>query len=186
MTEGYDRVSMHGVRRELVLAQASAAGLPLRIVWIPQQSDNATYEARMGEALAEFRAAGIGAIAFGDLFLEDLRKYREERLAQVGMSAVFPIWKRDTPALARQMIREGFRTIITCVDTQKLDARFAGRDFDESFLADLPAFVDPCGENGEFHSFCHGGPIYRQPIAVQRGEVVLRDGRYNFADVLPA
>jgi uncharacterized protein (TIGR00290 family) len=186
MTEGYDRVSMHGVRRELVLAQAAAAGLPLRIVWIPQQADYAIYETRMGEALAEFKASGVSAIAFGDLFLEDLRKYREDRLAEAGMGAVFPIWKRDTHVLARQMIREGFRAIVTCVDTQKLDGRFAGRDFDEGFLADLPSTIDPCGENGEFHSFSCAGPIYRQDIPVRRGEIVLRDNRFNYADVMPA
>lgn len=184
MTEGYDRVSMHGVRRELVLAQARAAGLPLRIVWIPQNADNAIYEARMGEALTEFKAAGVEGVAFGDLFLEDLRKYREEKLASTGMAAVFPIWKRDTRVLSRQMIAEGFRTIITCVDTQKLDGKFAGRDYDASLLEELPEGVDPCGENGEFHSFCHAGPVFSQPLSVRRGEIVLRDGRFNYCDVL--
>jgi uncharacterized protein (TIGR00290 family) len=184
MTEGYDRVSMHGVRRELVLAQAAAAGLPLRIVWIPQQADNAIYEARMAEALAEFKSAGVGSIAFGDLFLEDLKKYREDKLAAAGMTAVFPIWKRDTRELARQMVAEGFRAVLTCVDTQKLDARFAGREYDLDLLADLPAGVDPCGENGEFHSFCCAGPIFSHPLDIRRGEVVLRDGRFNFCDVL--
>lgn len=184
MTEGYDRVSMHGVRRELVLAQAEAAGLPLRIVWIPQQADNALYEARMAEALAEFESAGVGSIAFGDLFLEDLKKYRQDKLAAAGMAAVFPIWKRDTHQLARQMVAEGFRAVITCVDTEKLDARFAGLDYDLDLLADLPAGVDPCGENGEFHSFCWAGPIYSNPLDIRRGEVVLRDERFNFCDVL--
>jgi len=184
MTEGYDRVSMHGVRPELVLAQAAAAGLPLRIVWIPQQADNAIYEARMAEALAEFKSAGVGSIAFGDLFLEDLKKYREDKLAAAGMTAVFPIWKRDTRELARRMVAEGFRVVLTCVDTQKLDARFAGREYDLDLLADLPAGVDPCGENGEFHSFCCAGPIFSHPLDIRRGEVVLRDGRFNFCDVL--
>jgi uncharacterized protein (TIGR00290 family) len=184
MTEGYDRVSMHGVRRELVLAQAAAAGLPLRIVWIPQQADNAIYEARMTEALAEFKSAGVGSIAFGDLFLEDLKKYREDKLAAVGMTAVFPIWNRDTRELARQMVAEGFLAVLTCVDTQKLDARFAGRKYDLDLLANLPAGVDPCGENGEFHSFCCAGPIFSHPLDIRRGEIVLRDGRFNFCDVL--
>jgi uncharacterized protein (TIGR00290 family) len=184
MTEGYDRVSMHGVRRELVLAQAAAAGLPLRIVWIPQNADNAVYEARMAEALAEFKSAGVGGIAFGDLFLEDLKKYREDKLASAGLAAIFPIWKRDTRELSRQMVADGFRAVLTCVDTQKLDARFAGREYDLDLLADLPAGVDPCGENGEFHSFCYAGPIFEQPLAIRRGEIVLRDGRFNFCDVL--
>ena len=186
MTEGYDRVSMHGVRRELVLAQAAEAGLPLRIVWIPQQADNAIYEARMGEALAEAKAAGVGGVAFGDLFLEDLKQYREEKLAAAGLAAVFPIWKLDTRELSRQMVAEGFRAVITCVDTQKLDGRFAGREYDLGLLAELPAGVDPCGENGEFHSFCYAGPVFARPVAIRRGEVVLRDGRFNYCDLLPA
>jgi uncharacterized protein (TIGR00290 family) len=185
MTEGYDRVSMHGVRRELVLAQAAAAGLPLRIVWIPQNADNAIYEARMAEALAEHKSAGVQSVAFGDLFLEDLKKYREEKLAGAGLSALFPIWKRDTRELSRRMVAEGFRAILTCVDTQKLDARFAGREYDADLLADLPPGVDPCGENGEFHSFCYAGPMFDKPLPVRRGEVVLRAGRFNFCDVLP-
>lgn len=184
MTEGYDRVSMHGVRRELVEAQAAAAGLPLRIVWIPQQADNAIYESRMAEALAQFRAEGVSGMAFGDLFLEDLKQYRQERLAEVGMSAVFPIWKRDTGQLARQMLAEGFRAIITCVDTRKLDGRFAGREFDDSLLDELPPSVDPCGENGEFHSFCYTGPIFSRPLAIRRGQTVLRENRFNFCDVM--
>ena len=184
MTQGYDRVSMHGVRRELVEAQAAAAGLPLRPVWIPQQADNAIYEVRMAEALAQLRAAGCTRVAFGDLFLEDLKRYREEKLAAVGMTGVFPIWQRPTGPLARQMIAEGFGAVLTCVDTQKLEARFAGRDFDAALLAELPPAVDPCGENGEFHSFCSAGPIFTSPLSVRRGQIVLRDGRFNYCDLL--
>ncbi len=186
LTEGYDRISMHGVRRELVLRQAASLGLPLREVWIPQGSSNETYESRMAEALREFIAAGVTGVAFGDIFLEDLKKYRQDKLATVGLEAIFPIWKRDTAAMAREFIAQGFRAILTCVDTRVLDGRFAGRDFDASLLAELPPNIDPCGENGEFHSFVHAGPVFSRPLAVTKGEIVLRDGWYNFCDVLPA
>jgi uncharacterized protein (TIGR00290 family) len=188
MTEDYDRVSMHGVRRELVCRQADEIGLPLKIVWIPKSADNALYEARMAAALAELKAQGASAVAFGDIFLEDLRKYRQDKLAQAGLKAVFPIWKRDTRALAEQFIAEGFKAVVTCVDTQVLDGRFAGREYDRPFLDELPKGIDPCGENGEFHSFCYAGPIFRPPragVACLRGQIVLREGRFNFCDLLP-
>ena len=185
VTEDYGRVSMHGVRRELLEAQAQSTGLPLEVVHIPAGCDDATYERRMAAALLRHREAGVGAVAFGDIFLADLRRYREERLAQVGMEAVFPIWRRDTGELARRFIADGFRAVVTCVDGQALDGRFAGRWYDASLLAELPAGVDPCGENGEFHTFACAGPVFRRPIACRLGRTVVRDGRFHFRDVLP-
>jgi uncharacterized protein (TIGR00290 family) len=184
ITEEYDRISMHGVRRALLERQAESLGLPLHAVLIPPQCINATYEARMKEALAEHFARGVRHVAFGDIFLEDLRVYREKNLAQVGMQALFPIWKRDTHELAREFVRLGFRAITVCVDPRVLEASFAGRELDASFFADLPPGVDPCGENGEFHTFVFDGPIFRTPIAFRVGEKVLRDG-FCFGDLLP-
>ena len=186
VTEDYGRVSMHGVRRELLHEQAEALSLPLVEVGIGKDADNAEYEAKMGAELMRWKARGVETVAFADIFLEDLRRYREENLAKAGMKAVFPIWKVATTELSRRFIGLGFRAVLTCVDTQKLDASFAGRDYDEALLRDLPASVDPCGENGEFHSFVHAGPIFPHPIAVTRGEVVLRDGRFAFCDLIPA
>lgn len=186
VTEAYDRVSMHGVRRELLLAQAASLGLPLTQVLISTTCTNAEYEAKMQAALAPFQAQGVELVAFGDIFLEDLRRYREEKLALAGLHALFPLWQRPSAELARTLIAQGFRIIVTCVDTQVLAASFAGRDFDAAFLADLPPGVDPCGENGEFHSFVWDGPIFRQPIPVGRGERVLRLERYQYCDLLPA
>ena len=186
LTEGYDRISMHGVRRVLLEQQAAAIGLPLEKVYISQQSSTEAYESRMRELLVRHRAAGVSKVAVGDIFLEDLRKYREEKLREAGMEALFPIWGRDTTKLARQFIELGFRATLTCVDSQLLDGTFAGRAFDESLLEELPDSVDRCGENGEFHSFVHDGPIFREPLAVERGEVVLRDERFYFCDLLPA
>jgi uncharacterized protein (TIGR00290 family) len=184
VTEEYDRISMHGVRRALLERQAASLGLPLHAVLIPPQCINATYEARMKDALAQYFALGVRRVAFGDIFLEDLRVYREKNLAQVGMQALFPIWKRDTSELAREFVRLGFRAITVCVDPRVLDASFAGRELDASFFADLPPGVDPCGENGEFHTFVFDGPIFRTPIAFRVGEKVLRDG-FCFCDLLP-
>jgi uncharacterized protein (TIGR00290 family) len=135
--------------------------------------------------LTRYREEGISLVAFGDIFLEEVRKYREDNLAKVAMKGLFPLWKRDTAALARAFILSGFKAIITCVDTHQLDGSFAGRSFDESFLAELPPSVDPCGENGEFHSFVYDGPIFPKPIACTVGEVVLRNGRFSYCDVLP-
>jgi uncharacterized protein (TIGR00290 family) len=186
VTADYDRISMHGVRRELLHEQAQELGLPLVEVAIGKGADNAEYEAKMGEELARWKARGVETVAFADIFLEDLRRYREENLAKGGMKAVFPIWKVPTTELAHRFIALGFRAILACVDTQKLDASFSGRDYDDSLLRDLPASVDPCGENGEFHSFVHAGPIFAHPIPVTRGEVVLREGRFAFCDLLAA
>jgi uncharacterized protein (TIGR00290 family) len=184
ITDEYDRISMHGVRRALLERQAESLGLPLHPVLIPPQCVNATYEERMKQALEEHFARGVRRVAFGDIFLEDLRAYREKNLAMVGMQAIFPIWKRDTRKLAREFLQRGFRAIAVCVDPRVLDASFAGRELDASFFSDLPARVDPCGENGEFHTFAFDGPIFKAPIACRLGDKVLRDG-FCFADLLP-
>jgi uncharacterized protein (TIGR00290 family) len=184
ITEEYDRISMHGVRRVLLERQAVSIGLPLHTVMIPPQCINATYEARMKEALNLHLARGVQRVAFGDIFLEDLRLYRERNLVQLGMEALFPIWKRDTRELANDFVRLGFQAITVCIDPRVLDPSFAGRVLDESFFADLPAGVDPCGENGEFHTFVFDGPVFRTPIRFVTGEKVLRDGFY-FCDLLP-
>lgn len=184
VTESYDRISMHGVRRSLLEAQAAALGLPLTKVWIPKECPNEIYEARMREALLGFHRQGIRRVAFGDIFLEDLRKYREENLARLGMEAVFPLWKKDTQELARRFIADGFRAVITCVDPRAVDGSLAGRAFDGDFLAALPPGADPCGENGEFHSFVHDGPVFARPVAHRVGEVVERDS-FVYCDLLP-
>jgi len=185
VTEEYDRISMHGVRRALLERQAESLGLPLHAVLIPPQCINATYEERMKEALAKHFARGVRRVAFGDIFLEDLRAYRENNLAKIGMQALFPIWKRDTRELAREFVRQGFRAITVCVDPRVLDASFAGRELDAAFFAELPPGVDPCGENGEFHTFVFDGPVFKTPIAFHTGEKVVRDG-FCFCDLLPA
>jgi len=182
VTEEYDRVSMHGVRRTLLEAQAGSLGLDLIRVDIPADCSNELYDERMLAALTECKARGIEHVAFGDLFLEDVRRYREERLAQVSMQAVFPLWGLDTGRLARDFVRQGFKAITTCVDLRVLDPSFAGREFDERLLADLPPGVDPCGENGEFHSFVYDGPNLRIPLMVEVGDRVERAG-FLFADL---
>ena len=185
VTEGYDRISMHGVRRTLLEQQAASLGIPLEKVVIPQQATNEEYGTKMQALLESYLLQGITKVAFGDLFLEDLRKYREEKLAKIGMSGVFPIWKRDTTAMAGEFISLGFRTVICCVDSAALDGKFVGRDFDVEFIAKLPKAVDPCGENGEFHSFVYNGPIFKGPVRFDKGEVVVRDNRYYFCDLMP-
>jgi uncharacterized protein (TIGR00290 family) len=186
INEAFDRVAMHAVRRQLVAKQAAAAGLPLYTVPIPWPCSNADYEQRMAAAVKQFVAEGFTHVAFGDLFLEDVRRYREERLAGTGLSPLFPLWKaHDTHELAREMISAGLRAYLTCTDPRKLPATFTGRAFDAQLLADLPASVDPCGENGEFHSFVWDGPMFAQPLQVRMGDVVERDG-FVFADVLDA
>jgi uncharacterized protein (TIGR00290 family) len=184
VTETYDRISMHGVRRELLVQQAQSIGLPLREVRIPPQCVNPIYEARMEEALRSYYAEGVRTVAFGDIFLEDLRAYREKNLARIGMTASFPIWKRDTRELIRGFHAARFRAIAACIDPRVLDRSFAGRELDESFFRDLPAGVDPCGENGEFHTFVFDGPIFRNPIPVRAGKVVERDS-FVYCDLLP-
>jgi uncharacterized protein (TIGR00290 family) len=186
VTEDYDRISMHGVRRALLEKQAAAAGLPLHVISIPPDCTNEIYEERMAAALAPHRAQGIRRVAFGDLFLEDIRAYRETRLAGAGMEALFPVWGRDTAELALSFIAQGFQAVLVCVDTDALDPAFAGRAFDADLLRDLPAHVDPCGENGEFHTFVHAGPIFREPIPFQLGRQETRLGRFRFCDLEPA
>jgi len=183
VTETYDRTSMHGVRRQLLQRQAQSIGLPLHEVRIPPQCVNPIYEARMEEALGIYLKQGVRRVAFGDIFLEDLRAYREKNLARIGMTALFPIWKRATRELARSLLANGFRAIAVCIDPRILAPSFAGRELNESFFNDLPPYADPCGENGEFHTFVFDGPIFRQAIPVCTGEVVTRDG-FVFCDLL--
>ena len=185
VTEDYDRISMHGVRRALLEQQALSLNIPLDIAYITKDSSNEEFEARMKEKLLQYKSQGISSVVFGDIFLEDLRKYREDNLAQVGMQALFPIWKRDTDELAHTFIALGFKAVITCVDSQSLDKKFVGRAFDKRFLSELPPSVDPCGENGEFHSFVYAGPIFSESIRFRKGEVVLRDNRFYFCDLVP-
>jgi uncharacterized protein (TIGR00290 family) len=182
--EAFDRVAMHAVRRELLNKQADAAGLPLHVVPLPWPCSNEEYETRMGAAVKALVADGFTHAAFGDLFLEDVRRYREEKLKDSGLTPLFPIWKtKSTTELAREMVAGGLQARLTCVDPRKLDRRFAGRAFDATLLAELPEGVDPCGENGEFHSFACAGPMFNHPIEVTVGEVVDRDG-FVFADLL--
>jgi uncharacterized protein (TIGR00290 family) len=183
VTEGFDRVSMHGVRRELLQRQAESIGLPLQEVCIPPQCVNPVYEARMEAAMRAAFEKGIRRVAFGDIFLEDLRVYRERNLAKAGMEAIFPIWKRDTRELARYFVNLGFRARAVCIDPQILERSFAGRELDASFFRDLPAGADPCGENGEFHTFVYDGPIFQRPVKCRTGEVVERDS-FVFCDLL--
>ena len=184
ITDGYDRVSMHGVPRTLVERQAHSVGLPIEEVFISRTSSNEEYGSKMARVLTKFKQAGVSSVVFGDIFLKDVRKYREDNLSQVGMKGIFPLWGRDTTELTRSFIALGFRAIITCIDSRVLDRRFIGRTFDEHFLAELPLNVDPGGENGEFHSFVFDGPIFKERIAYTLGESVLRDSFY-FCDLLP-
>lgn len=183
LTEGYDRVSISGVREELLEHQARMIGLPLVKVWIPPACPNAVYEERMAQALAAEPLRSVRHVAFGDLYLADVRAYREGRLAVAGKAGVFPLWGRDTAALAREMIASGFRATVVCLDPRILPASFAGRAFDERLLADLPEGVDPCGERGEFHTFVWDAPMYSAPIPCRIGGLVTRDS-FVFCDVL--
>ena len=184
VNEKYQRVAMHAVRETVLDAQAAAAGLPLVKVAIPSRCPNEVYERTMADAMARARAEGITHMVFGDLFLEDIRKYREQNLAKCGMTLVFPLWLKDTRELANEMIESGLCAYLTCIDPKKLGAGFAGRAFDKGLLADLPAHVDPCGENGEFHTCVVAGPMFSSPIDVSVGEIVERDG-FVFADLTP-
>lgn len=186
VTTGYDRVAIHGVRRSILHRQAEAAGLPLVEAEIPPQSSNDAYEASFADALARARAASgetIDTIAFGDLFLADVRAYRDAMLAQFGWRGAYPLWGESTAQLARD-IAARYRAILCCVDTTQLAAEFCGREYDERLIAELPAGVDPCGENGEFHTCVRAGPIFSAPIALERGERVLRDGRFQYVDLV--
>lgn len=178
----FDRVAMHSTRRAVLEAQAASIGLPLEVVPLPWPCSNERYEEQMRGAYAGAVARGIGAMGFGDLYLEEIRAYRVEQLAGTGLVPVFPVWGRPTGELVREMIAAGVKTRVVCVDPRRLPAEFAGRDVDEEFLRDLPAGVDPCGENGEFHTCVYDGPMFRWPLAIEGGEVVERDG-FVFADV---
>ncbi len=185
VNEDADRVAMHAVRRTLLRAQADALGLPLCEVPIPQGCSNQTYAERMGAAVGEAVDAGVTGMVFGDLFLGDVRAYREQMLEPTGITPVFPLWGRPTAGLAQELVDRGTRAVLTCVDPCRLDGSFVGRPYDARLLADLPAEVDPCGENGEFHTFVHADPLFARPIPVRPGEVVERDG-FVFADLLPS
>ena len=184
ITEGYERVAMQGIRVDVLHAQAAAAGLPVIEARMPQRSSNEVYEATFAEALARARQRWpeLRGIAFGDLFLADIKAYREALCARLDWTPRFPLFPADTAALAREMQAGGLRASLCCVDTTQLDAGFAGREFDAALLADLPAGVDPCGENGEFHTLACAGPMFASPLAVERGETVLRDGRFAYTD----
>jgi len=184
ITSEFGRVSIHGLREELLRAQLDACGLPVNIVRIPYPCPNEVYEQAMAAAMHDAKVAGISHVVFGDLFLEDVRAYREQRLAPIGITPLFPLWHRPTDALAREMIAAGVEARLVCVDLKKLPRNFAGRQFDGALLAELPSGVDPCGENGEFHSFVAAGPMLSRSIAVAAGEIVERDG-YAYADLLP-
>ncbi len=184
VTEGYERISMHGVRRVLLEQQATSLNLPLEQVRIPIQASNAIYETAMRDVLKRYQARGVSRVVFGDLFLQDIRDYRERNLATLNMSGVFPLWLKDTRRLAREFITMGFRAILVCIDPKQLDPSFCGREFDDSLLSELPSSADPCGENGEFHTFVYDGPIFRRPVEVVRGEIVHREG-FWFCDLRP-
>lgn len=187
VTRDYDRISIHGVRRDLLAAQAAAAGLPVMEITLAAQSSNAAYEAAFADALARVRGQypQVKWIAFGDLFLSDVREYRERLMVPSGLGAMFPLWGKDTVQLANEFIAAGFRAHVVCVDTTQLPATFAGREFDARFLADLPKGVDACGERGEFHTFVCDGPILAVPVQVSRGDVVIRENRFAFCDLVP-
>ncbi|TET55286.1 MAG: diphthine--ammonia ligase [Actinobacteria bacterium] len=184
ITEDYKRVSMHGFREELLEAQASSLDLPLTKIFISKNTSNKQYEENMKNTLSKLYKNGVLSVVFGDIFLEDLKKYREEKLAKVKMNALFPIWKRQTSKLAQEFISLGYKAILTCVDTKLLDGKFSGRSFDKQLISNLPANIDACGENGEFHSFVYDGPIFSKEIPFTKGEIVLREQRFSFCDLL--
>ena len=186
VTDGVERVSMHGVRRTLVHAQAAALGLPVHEVRLSQASSNAEYDRAMAGALARLRDEGVDRIAFGDLHLAEVRAYRESRLTGSGVTPLFPVWGEDTATFVGAFVEVGYRAVVVCVDGEQLDPAFCGRELDERFLADLPADVDPAGENGEYHTFVYDGPPFPAPIAWRPGEQVTRGGRFRYQDLLPA
>jgi uncharacterized protein (TIGR00290 family) len=185
VTKDYDRISIHGVRRVLLEQQAKALRIPLEEMFITKSASDAEYESELLKTLKRHRDSGVFSVVFGDIFLEDVRKYREQILAKAGMNVIFPLWKRDTKDLARTFLNLGFKAVITSIDSNVLGKSFAGREYDEKFLSDLPANVDPCGENGEFHSFVYDGPLFCERIGFKKGEIVLRDNRFYYCDLLP-
>lgn len=185
VNELHQRVAIHAVRLELLERQAEALGLPLQIIDLPSPCTNSQYEAVMGKFVGESKQRGIECMAFGDLFLADIKEYRETKLAGTGITPLFPLWLAPTDRLAKEMISGGLRAVVTCVDPKQLPISFAGREFNQKFLADLPGGVDPCGERGEFHTFAFDGPMFARPVSVELGVVVERDG-FGYADLLPA
>ncbi len=185
ITKDYDRISMHGVRRILVERQANSLGFPLEKVFISKDITNEEYESKMQSVLERYQGEGVSLVVFGDIFLEDIRRYREDNLSKIGMKGIFPLWGRDTTELANTFIDLGYKAVVTCVDSNFLDKKFAGRTFDEHFLSELPSKVDPCGENGEFHSFVYDGPMVHKVVLYEKGEIVLRENRFYFCDLLP-
>jgi uncharacterized protein (TIGR00290 family) len=183
VTADYDRICMHGVRRELLEKQAESIGLPLEKIPISKKSSTEEYEDKMKTVLLRCKNEGVTAVAFGDIFLEDLKRYREENLAKIGLKGIFPLWKQKSYILAKKFIGSGFKAIITCVDSRQLDGKFCGREFDEALIADLPNNVDCCGENGEFHSFVYAGPLFKKEIFFTKGEIILRDEQFYFCDL---
>jgi uncharacterized protein (TIGR00290 family) len=185
VTEDFDRISMHGVRRILLERQVASLGFPLEKVFISKNASTEEYESNMEQVLAKYKDAGVTSVVFGDIFLEDLRKYRENKLATLDLKGIFPIWKRDPHELAHSFIALNFKAITTCVDTNTLGRQFVGRVIDEQFLSELPPTVDVCGENGEYHSFVYDGPIFKKKISYALGEIVLRENRFYYCDLIP-
>jgi uncharacterized protein (TIGR00290 family) len=185
ITEDYDKVSMHGIRTALIDLQGKALGIPVEKVHLANDAANKEYEERLTKTLTRYKEQGVKSFAFGDLYLDEVRKYREKNLARIAMEAVFPLWGRDTNLIAQQFINSAFKAVVTCVDSRTLDKTFIGRSIDKQFLSELPVSVDCCGENGEYHSFVYDGPIFNQRISHQTGQVVLRDNRFYYLDLMP-
>lgn len=185
VTEEYERVNMHGVRISLLEMQAWSVGIPLKKISIPKRCTNDIYEKIMLGVMNQYSAMGIDTAIFGDLYLEDIRDYRETQLKRIGMKAEFPVWDSDTESTSRLIIEKGFKSIVTCVDSSYLSSGFAGRDYNREFLDTIPDRVDPCGENGEFHTFAYEGPVFKHKIDFKTGEVTLRDDRFYYCDLLP-
>jgi uncharacterized protein (TIGR00290 family) len=184
LTRDFNRVSMHGVRRALLRIQARNLRLPLDEVWIRKEAPNDEYSSAMREAMLRHRARGVRCVVFGDIFLEDIRRFREVELSKLAMEGVFPLWMKDTTRLATQFVKDGFKAVVCTVDPRALKKSYCGREFDESFISNLPPSVDPCGEHGEFYTFVYDGPVFEKEVPIRKGEIVLRDGFY-FADILP-
>lgn len=185
VTSEYGRVRMHGLRSDLLDMQAESLGLPLEKVSIPEDAENKEYEACLEELLSRYKGAGVNTVIYGDIFLEDIKTYREKHSGEIGVECIFPLWKNDTTRLAREFIESGYRAITICVDSALLDGGFSGREYDYDFLSDLPPGIDPCGENGEFHTFVYDGPIFKAGINFKKGESSVRDGRFYYLDLVP-
>lgn len=184
VTEDYERVSIHGVREDLLIAQSKNLGIPLEIIYIPTDCSNEEYSSIMQNRIIKLKKRGIHSVIFGDIFLEDIRQYRERNLSKVDMKPIFPLWNRSTERLAKRFIDLGFKAVITCIDSEFLERYFIGREYNEELLSNLPDNVDPCGENGEFHTFVYDGPIFDDPISLKLGKVEVRDDRFYFKDIL--